>query len=152
MKYARFIRRAVDDSFRDFSGLGNIFILAAVFAVFIKGKSLLTAISGIVFVEVLCSAIKLIFSKKRPEYIPHDNFLEKIQSGSFPSVHSALIVYFGLTVMHFAGSSLVYAVFSAIIIIVGYSRYYLKKHFLIDILSGYFIGLITYLIFYFKFF
>ena len=144
MRYSRFIKRVSDDFIRDFSGLGNPILLIALFLLVTEGDQLKTAIMGLALLLVIGYIIKLIFSKERPKKIDHRNLFELIQSRSFPSVHSAEIMYSGLVVIHFVNNVLIDLFFAIIIFMVGYSRYYLKKHYFTDIVFGYAIGFIVY--------
>lgn len=147
METPRFLKMAIDDSVRDFTGLGNIILLSMIFAFFLQGRTLALAIIFLVLMELLCSVIKVFFFRARPVEMEHKNLIEKIQSGSFPSAHSAAITYFSLAAVKFTNSIFADIVASFLIIFVGYSRYYLKKHFISDILGGYAIGFAVFYIF-----
>ena len=147
MEFPRFLKRAIDDSVRDFTGLGNIILLSMLFSFFIHGRTLALAIAFLILTELLCSAIKLAFFRSRPVKMEYKNLIEKVQSGSFPSAHSAAIIYFGLVIVNFTNSFLADIVAAFLIIFVGYSRHYLKKHFISDILGGYAIGFVMFVVF-----
>jgi len=150
METPRFLKRAIDDSVRDFTGLGNIILLSMIFSFFLQGRTLALAIIFLVLTELLCSVIKVFFFRARPVEMEHKNLIEKIQSGSFPSAHSAAIIYFSLVAVNFTNSIFADITASFLIIFVGYSRHYLKKHFISDILGGYAIGFAMFFVF-FKF-
>lgn len=144
MKYSRFLKRTTDDFFRDFSALGNPLILITLFFLVLKGNALKKSVIGLFTVMAICYLIKAIFYKERPNHLAHKNTLEKIQAGSFPSVHSAEIMYSGLVIIQNTSNPIVDVLFAITILIVGYSRHYLKKHYITDIMGGYAIGLLAY--------
>ncbi len=95
---------------------------------------------------VLAFGLKHVFSRPRPELVPHLSF---VASSSFPSAHSMIsaIVYITLgaivdtVVTHWRVRA--YLLFLAILIpvIVGISRVYLGVHYPTDVLAGWMAGL-----------
>tara|TARA_Y100000310_G_scaffold258571_1_gene267031 strand:+ start:345 stop:791 length:447 start_codon:yes stop_codon:yes gene_type:complete len=146
MKYSRFFRRTFSDIIRDFSSFGNPLIILILYLFVIPPENLRQALYGIIIVIVVCYTIKLIFNKERPKKIDHTNILELLEARSFPSAHSAQIMYSGLVLMKFINNKLLDILVFLIILVVGYSRSYLKKHYVIDIIFGYIIGLGIYLL------
>ena len=98
-------------------------------------------IISLVISYILVGIIRFIYYKPRPNKQKYSNLLEKLDSSSFPSLHAMRIsILFVLFMLNF---NIFLAVFFFLIsIIVCYSRIYLKKHYLIDIIFGYLIGLI----------
>lgn len=148
MKYTRFFRREFDEYVRDFSAFGNFFILMGLLALVLKGREFSTAVIGLLITSTAGNVIKFLFHRKRPKHIHYSNFLEKVQSGSFPSIHSSNAMFAGLVIIKTFNSMLVDVFFTLVILIVGYSRYHLKKHYLRDIVGGYVVGFIVFLISY----
>ena len=151
MKYTRFFRREYNEYIRDFSAFGNFFVLIGLLALVLKESEFLTAIIGLLITSMAGNVIKFLFHRKRPKHIYYTNSLEKIQSGSFPSIHSANIMFAGLVIIKTFSSMMVDVFFTLAILIVGYSRYHLRKHYLRDVVGGYVIGLIVFLSFYYGF-
>ena len=107
-----------------------------------KEKSFYILLIALVINEILGSLIKIILPKTRPNGQKYNNLLEKIDAGSFPSLHSSRITIVYLTLFYF-GTLLVFKIiFISIIPLVMLSRINLKKHFLTDIIGGFVIGLI----------
>jgi len=139
-KYAEYIR--------DFTALGNPFLLLLVSSVGLvwhsNFASLLPILIGFFLAnEVVCSTIKYVWHKPRPNGQQFDTGLEKIDAGSFPSIHASRIslVYLSLGYIHWeAGYYTLLPVFGIIILLVGYSRVFLQKHFLTDVVAGYVFG------------
>ena len=143
-KYAEYIQ--------DFTALGNPFLLLLItFAVLmgIGDKALYyniwtALLIGFFLNETICSGVKFLWHKPRPNGQTFDNAMDKIDAGSFPSIHASRIsfVYGSLAYICF----LVYQTYAftivaaIVIIVVGYSRVFLRKHFLEDVLAGYGFG------------
>lgn len=145
-KYAEYIR--------DFTAIGNPFLLLLVGISTLVGLphttyNLLVLIGAFLFNEVFCSSIKYFWHKPRPNGQQYKNGFEKIDAGSFPSIHASRIalVYLSLGFLHYKfGNELLFLLFLLIIIVVGYSRTFLKKHFWTDVLAGWTLGTIQSLI------
>jgi len=126
---------------RDLTSLANPIILLLLPLCFLRWtpeyKMLLIAL----FInELVGSLIKFFFHKPRPDGQKYSNALEKIDAGSFPSLHSSRIAVVYLTLAYLAPNIGFRLLFLAVIIVVGYSRIFLKKHFLADVIGGYFFG------------
>jgi len=132
---------------RDLTSLANPIVLLLVPFCFLRWttefKILLLALAAN---EILGSLIKLFFHKPRPDGQKYTNALEKIDAGSFPSLHSSRIAVVYLTLAYLAPDVWFRLLFVAVIFVVGYSRIFLKKHFLTDVLGGYTFGAIVFLI------
>ena len=146
MKYNRYFNRVIEEFIRDLSAFGNALILIFVLILFLEGKQLIISIIGIIIVSLTVNIIKLFFYKERPVHIEHSNILEKMNSGSFPSLHSAQIMYLGSIAINTINSIFIDTLFVLLIIGVGYSRYHLKKHYIKDIMGGYAIGFLVFLL------
>ena len=94
----------------------------------------------LVFTEVICGAIKYIYPKDRPIPMPDNTFIQKYFAGSMPSVHTARITAFSAAIAVFYANGIFILIASFAVICVGYSRIYLKKHYLIDVIAGFIIG------------
>lgn len=143
-KYAEYIR--------DFTAIGNPFLLLLVVLATLSSHSHFASYFPILLVgffvnEIVCSAIKYFWHKPRPNGQQFKNGFEKIDAGSFPSIHASRIsfVYLSLGYIHYlAGNLLLIPVFLTVIFVVGYSRVFLKKHFFSDVMAGYFLGSIQF--------
>ena len=94
----------------------------------------------IIFNEIICGAIKYIYPKERPVPMQNKNFIQKYYAGSFPSIHTARIsaVLISLTPLY---KNKIFILMAVLMVIgVGYSRIYLKKHYFIDVIAGFLIG------------
>jgi len=133
------------DWMRDFTSLANPLILLFIpFAVLGPTKPYYILLVALIVNEVVGSIIKIVFPKKRPTGQSYKNILEKIDAGSFPSLHTSriTIVYLSL----FASTTLLSLKIGFIIVImlVGFSRIFLKKHYPVDVLGGLICGLLIF--------
>jgi len=139
-KYAEYIR--------DFTAIGNPFLLLLVavstLATFDKFTHyFIILLLAFLLNEFICSTIKYLWHKPRPNGQEFQNGFEKIDAGSFPSIHASRIslVYLSLSYLHYIeGNPILVPVFITVILVVGYSRIFLKKHFFVDVMAGYGFG------------
>ncbi len=138
-KYAEYIR--------DFTSLGNPFILLSI-AFLVAGATQAYAIIllGFVLNEVTCSTIKYYFPKARPNQQSYETGLEKIDAGSFPSIHASRLSFVMFSLISLTTFLPYKILFGLMMLIVGYSRIFLKKHFFVDVVSGYAFGALLFLV------
>jgi len=143
------INYAIKTIFQDFSLFGNLlfylFIICLEFAFenyLFSFKLFLSLVIGYLVVII----IRLSYYKSRPNKQKYSNLLEKLDSSSFPSMHAVRIMLIGLFFIDFYKNYLIALFFMSTILIVGYSRYYLKKHYTIDIVAGYITGICVFLL------
>ncbi len=137
---------------RDLTSLANPLILLFVPCCFLRpGKVYLVLLLALAVNEVLGSLIKLFFHKPRPTGQKYGNALEKIDAGSFPSLHSSRIAVVYLTLAAHSEMLGFQLLFLSVILVVGLSRVFLKKHFPVDVLGGYVFGALVFAGFYWWF-
>lgn len=149
VKYFGFIKKQVYETFRDASALGSFLFLCvlAVFFLFIDYKISLIILIGLAIIEFVGALVKIFFYKARPNNQKFSNILEKIDSGSFPSIHSARVLLVALTLYPFFSSPIALLLMTLSVILVGISRIVLNKHYILDVLAGYVFGfLVWYLV------
>jgi len=140
-----FWKYKLNDWMRDFTSLANPLILLFVpFAVLGPSKIFCVLLVALLVNEITGSIIKIVFPKKRPTGQSYKNVLEKIDAGSFPSLHTSRITVVYLTL--FATTPLVglKTGFIIVILLVSISRIYLKKHYPIDVLGGLICGVLIF--------
>lgn len=148
METNSFGQRKYGEYIRDFTSLGNPFLLLS-FAYIssialgmpLEHFGLLLLAFGIN--EGLCSGIKFWWHKPRPDQQHYKNDFEKIDAGSFPSIHSSRLSLLGGALAYIAWQQELLALgimWLSWVALVGYSRIFLKRHFLTDVAAGYFLG------------
>ncbi len=127
--------------------LGGVlfYILFSVLFLFQKEYDFfLTLIMGLIIIYLVSLIIRIFYFKPRPKKREYKNFIEKIDASSFPSIHAARATFiFLFLLMNFLKSF--YLIFLVLILtlLVFYSRIYLKKHYLIDVLGGILLGIFS---------
>ncbi len=92
--------------------------------------------------EVIGSLIKIFFHKSRPDGQVYKGIMEKIDAGSFPSLHASRITIVYLTLFSHVTDIYIKVAFLLIMSAVMISRVLLKRHFIIDIIGGFGIGVL----------
>jgi membrane-associated phospholipid phosphatase len=94
-----------------------------------------------VAVEIACLAIKAVYFKERPDPLPRGRVLDKLYANSFPSIHSARIAALATLAVSYFGD--IPTILLSVIVVgaVGWSRIYLKRHDMMDVVGGFAIGI-----------
>lgn len=134
---------------RDITALANPLILILVPFIFLGfSKVFFSLLIALLINEILASFIKIVFPKKRPNGQTYSNILEKIDAGSFPSIHASRITLVYLTLFSFTDNISFKIVFLIVIVLVLFSRILLKKHYWVDVFGGFIIGVLIWWLFY----
>lgn len=143
----------VEGTMRDLTALGSnvvLLIFTSAVAVFLAVRRQSHALALVVVSTgggfILAQALKLVFSRPRPDLVPH---LAVVSSSSFPSGHSmfSAVVYLTLgallsqLVEERALKAYFLGVACFLTFVVGLSRVYLGVHYPTDVLAGWSAGL-----------
>ncbi len=135
----RIIKFYLDTTMRDITALGTV-PYHAIFLVFLllfsQYELFYTVLLGEILIYFASVFLKLSFFKNRPKKMAHENVLEKIEASSFPSVHTARIFFVSVLLMFRLNNLGIAAFLLLLSLLVAYSRIYLKKHYLIDVIVG----------------
>ncbi len=123
-----------------------IAILITLFSLYLVTHKMVFLKVALTSVIVLLSnsILKLIFAKKRPV----SEYAKRFKTYSFPSGHSSgsMIIYLNLayllTSLNFLNGLINFTLALIMILMIGWSRIYLKAHYLTDVLAGYTVGII----------
>ncbi len=136
--------------FRDVTSLGGAFFygLVSLLALAAGETELFTRlVIGFVLCVAITSLIRIFYFRNRPAKQEYHNFLERIDASSFPSLHTARIVFMCTTLAYFFWNDYTTILFTPtaaffvlVAIMVAYSRIYLKKHDWWDLLGGAVLG------------
>ena len=138
------------ETIRDISGFGGNPISLAVMLSFLLTNHFTEftyLFVAIVLAYAIVMAIRFTFWTKRPDYkTKPKNIWEKFDEGSFPSMHVIRAVMLAVILSLFFSSLIITLITIATVLLVGWSRMYLNRHYLRDILISVPIGLgISYL-------
>ncbi|QQG40032.1 MAG: phosphatase PAP2 family protein [Candidatus Aenigmatarchaeota archaeon] len=134
----------VEMMMRDITTFGGgffTFFLAVLLFIVGKGTVAERLVLGFPLIYPITALIRLVYYKKRPKPETHTNFIEWIDSSSFPSIHAANSFYMAF-VLHSAFASNPASLFLFFLAaFVGYTRIYFKKHYPVDVAGGAVLGL-----------
>lgn len=140
-------QKYIDILFRDLTTFGSaIFYTLIVLLSFAFHQTALAMhlILGFVISFIILIPIRLLYFRNRPQKETHSNFLEYIDASSFPSWHTASIVFLAITGIFYFKNTLLTIISILLALLVCYSRLYLKKHDWIDVLGGVVLAGVTY--------
>lgn len=141
------LKEIFEEALENISKLGSneisLIVLATIF-ILIGIKEGITITIGFFILTLVAIIIRLCFFKNRPNSKKFNNMIEKVKASSTPSMHSARISYFGFFVSNVFGNLMFSILIGVVIFLVAFSRYYEKKHYLIDIILGLLFGTIMY--------
>lgn len=144
--------RSFEEAMRDVTALGGFTFLTLVtivaalaFAFHRRVRHAIVLVVTVLAAEVASEALKVVYSRPRPDLVPHGAY---VYSGSFPSGHSLLAATTFLTIAVLISSmeprralkALVFIVAIMILLGVGVSRIYLGVHWPSDVLGGWALG------------
>jgi membrane-associated phospholipid phosphatase len=139
-----YTKKSLLEIMRDFTAFGSPLLLGFIVLLFFGLRMYtLSIFVAMILIEVLAAVIKLAVPKDRPNKEEYSNILEKIDAGSFPSVHSARSLYFALLLFLVIPTHIAPLAF-LIPLIVGYTRIKMGKHFGMDVLGGFVLGFIVF--------
>jgi membrane-associated phospholipid phosphatase len=137
--------------FRDVTSLGGAFFYGLVSLLALAAgetELFIRLVIGFVLCVAITSLIRIFYFRNRPAKQDYYNFLERIDASSFPSLHTARIVFICITLAYFFWNNFqnnyTTAFFTFVAVIVAYSRIYLKKHDWWDLLGGVVLGTIVF--------
>src|SRR3989338_5966999 len=140
-------KKYLDILFRDLTTFGGAlfytFIVLLAFA-FNQTALAVDLILGFMISLIILVPIRLFYFRERPQKQTYSNFLERIDASSFPSWHTARIVFVAITAIFYFNNMLVNIISVVLAVLVGYSRIYLKKHDWMDLLGGIILAGVTY--------
>ncbi len=133
---------------RDITTFGGAPFYAALilFVFLLQGFTELVSqlIVGIILTMLVAITIRSFYYKPRPKELPHNTWLERVEASSFPSIHAARVWFLAITFGYFFNNIAIWILLIVSAFAVCYSRYYMKRHDIMDLLAGTFLALISY--------
>jgi len=133
------------ETIREISGFGGNPIYIAVMLSFLLTNHFTEftyLFAAIIFAYAIVMAIRFTFWTKRPDYkTKPKNIWEKFDEGSFPSMHVIRAVMLAVVISFFFSSIIITITTIAAVLLVSWSRIYLNRHYLRDVLISIPIGL-----------
>ncbi len=134
-----FLHKTLADWLRDVTTFGGTPFYAIITAItFLVGQATLAIalLSGFLITMAVVVAIRTFYYKDRPKKEMFHNYLERLDASSFPSWHTARAFFLAFTFSSLMNNAFFTFLLLGIALLTAYSRIYLKKHDLVDILGG----------------
>ncbi len=133
--------------FRDITSLGSFSItsLILLLVLILREYTLFyKLLFGLIFTLGSVVAIRTFYFKNRPRKENYTNFIGKLEASSFPSLHTARIVFLALILSFHLNQIYTTIFFIFVALITMYSRVHLKKHDWADLTGGIILGIVTF--------
>ncbi|MBS3168584.1 phosphatase PAP2 family protein [Candidatus Woesearchaeota archaeon] len=133
---------------QDLSSFGSFvfFLFLIIVSVFFDLYLSLFLLIGLIIILLIALFIRTFYFKSRPNHEAYRNFIEKIDASSFPSVHAARVLFLAILFSLYFNKILLTILFFLLAFGTCWSRIYLKKHDIYDVIGGIFLGIITFFI------
>ena len=144
-----FLNRQKHDFFRDISAFGSVWVYLIAVVFFLIAKEYAAAkklIIGLIVIYCVIALIRFFYFKKRPVEIKYNSLIGKLDASSFPSMHAARIIFISADLIANYKNPIFNVAMIIIASLVIYSRIKLKKHDVIDVLAGVFVGVCIFFI------
>lgn len=142
----KMLKKHLDEFFRDVTAIGGLAASLLLILLFISSPLLMPLIAGSVLTAAIIIIIRIFYFKNRPKKEAYHHLLERIDASSFPSLHTARIVFLALLFSSYFANQYLTILCSITAALVSYSRIYLKKHDWVDLAGGVVVGVLTYFI------
>ena len=132
------------DNYRDFSAFGGLPIYIVILIIFFAISEMLALkqlAAGLAIAYIITTFFRIAYFKQRPAKQKYNNFIEKIDASSFPSLHAMRSAILGVILAGYFANILLTVVFALCIIGVAITRVLLKRHDPVDVSAGMIIGL-----------
>ncbi len=140
------IKKYIKEAFTAITALGSAYfygILAIFLLLLGKNKTAFHLVIGLIICYSFVLILRIFYFKERPNKEEHFNFFTRINASSFPSLHSLSSAYTATVLSNSFNNAKLTVFFYAIVLSISFSRVYLKKHYIFDVLVGLIIGIIA---------
>lgn len=136
------LEKHLNDFFRDITSFGGagVYALILFITLFLNTSLFIRLLIGFLVTLTAVFLTRILYFKNRPKKESHNNFIEKIDASSFPSLHSARITFLALTFSNYFINRFVTLFCILIATLVIYSRIHRKKHDWVDVIAGMTLG------------
>jgi len=148
IRVKKYFKQLMDDSFKQITSFGSYqgyLIYSIIFLLVGFIEEFVFLFTGLILLYVIAIPLRLLFFRERPIAKKYNNFIEKINASSFPSLHSARSVFLLLFFINFFNREILISIFLVVLVgLILYSRIYRGKHYLGDIFGGVVLGSFVY--------
>src|SRR3989344_4854621 len=142
----KMLQKQINEFFRDVTAMGGLAASLLIILLFMTSPLLVPLIAGSMLTAAFVLIIRIFYFKPRPKKEEFTNFWQKIDASSFPSLHTARIVFLAILFSVYFSNLYSTVLFTVTAALVSYSRVYLQKHDWIDIVGGIALGIAAYFI------
>jgi len=122
-------------------GGSSLFLLAIFLFAFVNMAVFWQLVLALITCYALTIIIRTFYFRQRPDKSKVRNIFERIAQSSFPSLHAMRAAALGIIVAGFFAHPAVPVVLVLLIILTAFSRVYLKRHFISDVIVGTILGI-----------
>ncbi|MBI2124929.1 phosphatase PAP2 family protein [Candidatus Woesearchaeota archaeon] len=140
------LQKQINEFLRDVTAMGGLAASLLIILLFMTSPLLVPLIAGSMLTAAFVLIIRIFYFKPRPKKEEFTNFWQKIDASSFPSLHTARIVFLAILFSVYFSNLYSTVLFTVTAALVSYSRVYLQKHDWIDIVGGIALGIAAYFI------
>lgn len=142
----KMLQKQINEFLRDVTAMGGLAASLLIILLFMTSPLLVPLIAGSMLTAAFVLIIRIFYFKPRPKKEEFTNFWQKIDASSFPSLHTARIVFLAILFSVYFSNLYSTVLFTVTAALVSYSRVYLQKHDWIDIVGGIALGIAAYFI------
>ncbi len=141
-----YLQKHLDDKIRDITAFGSLafYLLVFVWFLAVAPSTAWLLLFGLLIIHAVAMGIRAYYFKNRPEAERHPTWLDKIDAASFPSIHAARGIFMLFALNRYLMDYWLMAVMVAVLLLICFSRIYLKKHDVADIGGGLVLGTVVY--------
>jgi undecaprenyl-diphosphatase len=135
----------VKEAVYDITGLGGnpVYLVAAFLFYFTNPQVTWQLLLGLVVCYATTLIIRLAWFRQRPDKSKVTNFYERYSQSSFPSMHAMRTAVLAVVLMFAFQNLVIQIVLGALLVLTMYSRVYLKRHYVSDVIVGAILGIIA---------
>ncbi len=139
------LKSTTDMFFHQLTELGSLVIMMIIIIIlyFFEKTLAIKLFIGIILITIIATIIKALFYRPRPKKQKYKTLVERLDASSFPSIHSARITFVTMWIALVIANPILKVILIITGLLVAYSRIYLKKHHLSDVIAGIILGIIV---------
>ncbi len=141
-----YLQKHLDDKMRDITAFGSVafYLLIFVWLLAVAPSTAWLLLIGLLIIHAVAISIRAYYFKNRPEAEKHPTWLDKVDAASFPSIHAARSIFLIFTLNRYLMNYWLMVVMTGVLVLICFSRIYLKKHDTWDLGGGLVLGTLVY--------
>ncbi len=142
------LKNIINHGMRDLTTFGGtpFYALVTLLTLILNRQLGFKLLLGFFITGAITILIRSFYFKNRPKKQSYTSYIEKMDASSFPSWHSSRAVLLSLLFAQIIPNLVIQYFLFLIALLVIYSRIYLKRHDITDVIGGIVLGVLTFLI------